>query len=56
MLWEVEIFPKGPDAERMRVAEEYDLLTHAGHGSSLAAGAEVVQKASRGFLLQGALT
>src|SRR5947209_6397538 len=55
MLWEVEIFPKGPDAERLRVAEEYDLLTHAGHGGTLAAGAEVVQKASRGFLLQGGI-
>jgi phosphoribosylformylglycinamidine synthase subunit PurSL len=55
MLWEVEIFSKGPDAELLRVAEEYDLLTHAGHGGSLLAGAAVVQKTSRGFLLQGKL-
>src|SRR5207302_25919 len=56
MLWEVEIVPIGPDAERLRVAEEYDLLTHAGHGGALPAGAEVVQKTSRGFLLQGELS
>ncbi|MBI3822434.1 MAG: phosphoribosylformylglycinamidine synthase subunit PurL, partial [Planctomycetes bacterium] len=49
MLWEVEIFTKGPDAERLRVAEEYDLLTHS------AQGAGAVQKTSRGFLLQGDL-
>src|SRR5260221_13502242 len=49
MLWEVEIFTKGPDSERLRVAEEYDLLTHS-H-----AGADAVQKTSRGFLLQGSL-
>ena len=29
MLWEVEIFPKGSDAEKSRVADEYDLLTHS---------------------------
>ena len=50
MLWEVEIFPKGPDGERLCVAEDYDLLTH---GAALAAGAEVVRKTSRGFLLHG---
>ena len=50
MLWEVEIFPKGPDAEKARVAEEYDLLTH-GHG----AGAAVIARTARGFLLQGDL-
>ena len=55
MLWEVEIFPKGPDGERLRVAEEYDLLTHAGHGGTLPSGTEAVQKTSRGFLLQGDL-
>src|ERR1043165_656860 len=64
MLWELEIFPQGADGERLRVAEEYDLLTHAGHGGTLATaagaialvpGSEVVQKTSRGFLLQGDL-
>ena len=50
MLWEVEIFPKGPDAERARIAEEYDLLTHAGE-----AGAQAIAKTSRGFLLEGGL-
>ena len=49
MLWEVEIFTKGPDAERLRVAEEYDLLTHS------TVGADAIQKTSRGFLLQGEL-
>src|ERR1017187_4750273 len=51
MLWEVEIFPKGPDAERLRVAEEYGLLTHA-HS----VGADALAKTSRGFLLQGELS
>jgi phosphoribosylformylglycinamidine synthase II len=55
MLWEVEIVTKGADAERLRIAEEYDLLTHAGRGGPLCAGAEVVAKTSRGFLLQGEL-
>ena len=50
MLWEVEIFPKGPDAERLRVAEEYDLLTRKGKG-----GADAIEKTSRGFLMQGEL-
>ncbi len=49
MLWEVEIFAKGPDAEKVRVAEEYDLLTHS------AAGHDAIAKASRGYLLQGEL-
>src|ERR1043166_8883915 len=48
MLWEVEIFTKGTDAERSRVAEEYALLTHT-------SGDGIVQKTSRGFLLQGIL-
>ena len=29
MLWEIEIRPKGDDAERRRVGEEFRLLTHA---------------------------
>ncbi len=56
MLWQVEVFPLGHDAERDRIAEEYDLLTHAGPGRTLAGGIEVVAQASRGFLLQGELT
>jgi phosphoribosylformylglycinamidine synthase subunit PurSL len=49
MLWEVEIFPKGPDAERARVAEEYDLVTHS------TSGADAIARTSRGYLLQGDL-
>ncbi len=47
MLWEFEIAPKGPDAERDRAAEEFDLLTHG------RAGAQVVRRASRGYLVEG---
>jgi phosphoribosylformylglycinamidine synthase len=47
MLWEIEIRPIGPDAERDRVAEEYDLLTHSDAGRRLITGA------SRGFLVEG---
>src|SRR5207244_2360388 len=50
MLWELEIRPKGPDGERVRVAEEFDLLTHG------TAGASVVSAAARGWLLEGSLT
>jgi phosphoribosylformylglycinamidine synthase len=50
MLWEVEIQPKGHDAERDRVAEEYDLLTHS-HG-----GQGLVGRTARGYLLEGELT
>ena len=28
MLWEIEIRPKAGDAERDRVGDEFDLLTH----------------------------
>jgi hypothetical protein len=49
MLWEIEICPSGNDAERNRVAEEYDLLTHSRDGSHL------VSRAARGFLLEGDL-
>src|SRR5207248_6567393 len=64
MLWEVEIQPIGRDLERERVCEEYDLLTHAGHGGTLTTssgvvplrpGAEVIARSSRGYLLQGDL-
>src|SRR5579859_610966 len=49
MLWEIEIRPKGHDAERGRVAEEYDLLTHTRDGARLVTGS------ARGYLLEGAL-
>ncbi len=50
MLWEIEIRPKGADGERVRVAEEYDLLTHGKAGSALVTGA------ARGWLLEGPLS
>jgi phosphoribosylformylglycinamidine synthase len=49
MLWEIEIDPKGSDAERDRVAEEFNLLTHSRDGSRL------VGRASRGYLIEGNL-
>ncbi len=64
MLWEVELRPKGPDGERQRVCEEYDLLTHAGRGGTLATpqgvvelqpGAELITGSARGYFLQGDL-
>ena len=63
MLWEVEILPKGTDLERKRVGEEYDLLTHAGHGGTLATksgpvtlppGETAIARTSRGYFLIGA--
>jgi phosphoribosylformylglycinamidine synthase len=65
MLWEVEILPKGTDLERKRVGEEYDLLTHAGHGGTLATksgpvtlppGETAIARTSRGYFLIGALS
>ena len=50
MLWEIEIRPKGDDAERRRVAEEFDLLAHG------RIGPEVVTATSRGYLLEGDLS
>jgi phosphoribosylformylglycinamidine synthase len=50
MLWEIEIEPKGGDAERARVVEEYDLLTHGREGAA------AVTRAARGYLLEGELT
>ena len=35
MLWEIEIHPRDRDAERGRVAEEFDLLTHTHRGAEL---------------------
>src|SRR5262249_59830403 len=47
MLWEIEIRPRGHDAERARVVDEYDLLTHGQGGGGLLAGS------ARGYLLEG---
>jgi phosphoribosylformylglycinamidine synthase subunit PurSL len=49
MLWEVEIKPLGKDAERERVCDEFDLLTHATRG------ADLLKASARGFLLEGNL-
>ncbi len=50
MLWEVEIQPKGPDRERDRVGDEYNLLTHSTQGT------ERIMRSARGYLLEGNLT
>src|ERR1700722_12249707 len=50
MLWEIDIVPRGRDAERARVAEENELLTHTSTGAGLVAAS------SRGYLLEGELT
>jgi phosphoribosylformylglycinamidine synthase len=49
MLWEVELAPRGKDAERERVCDEFDLLTHSDRGGGL------VSASARGFLLEGDL-
>src|SRR3954465_6803192 len=49
MLWEVEIRPLGRDAERERVCDEFDLLTHSSRG------ADLVKSSARGFLIEGYL-
>jgi phosphoribosylformylglycinamidine synthase subunit PurSL len=49
MLWEVEIRPLGRDAERERVCDEFDLLTHSTRGANL------VKSSARGFLVEGDL-
>src|SRR6478672_5148067 len=49
MLWEVEIRPRGRDAERERVCDEFDLLTHSTRG------ADLVKSSARGFLIEGYL-
>lgn len=46
MLWEVEILPKGHDAEAERVCAELALLTHT-------PTSRCVERASRGYLLEG---
>src|SRR4051812_13730386 len=50
MIWEVEILPQGPDAERERAAAELDLLTLGRDGQLTFA------RTSRGYLLEGSLT
>ncbi len=49
MLWEVEIRSLGRDAERERICDEFDLLTHSSRGGDL------VRASTRGFLLEGYL-
>ena len=49
MLWEVEIRPLGKDAERERVCDEFDLLTHSSRG------ADLVKSSAHGFLMEGYL-
>jgi phosphoribosylformylglycinamidine synthase subunit PurSL len=46
MLWEIEIRPLGRDAERERVCDEFDLLTHSRRG------AELVRSTARGYLIE----
>src|SRR5207302_5653956 len=43
MLWEIEIQPRGHDAARDRVCEEYDLPTHSRSGPGL------VTRSARGY-------
>ena len=50
MLWELEVRPAGRDAERDRVCDEFDLLTHARRGGDL------VTASARGYLLEGELS
>jgi phosphoribosylformylglycinamidine synthase len=50
MLWEIEIHPRDGDAERARVCDDYNLLTHSADGAGLTTAA------SRGYLLEGDLT
>jgi phosphoribosylformylglycinamidine synthase II len=49
MIWEVEIRPSDVDHDRLRVAREYDMLTHGSHGSA------IVQSSSRGYLIEAEL-
>jgi phosphoribosylformylglycinamidine synthase len=50
MLWEIEVRPRGDDAERHRVGEEFHLLTHTHLGDSLVTGT------AQGYLVEGDLT
>ena len=49
MLWKIEIHPKGQDGERVRIGEEFELLTHR-HNS-----ANLITATSRGYLIEGEL-
>jgi phosphoribosylformylglycinamidine synthase len=49
MLWEIEVRPRGHDAERARVGEEFALLTHGKYGP------DVVTAAAHGYLVEGGL-
>jgi phosphoribosylformylglycinamidine synthase len=49
MLWEVEIVPKGPDAERNRICAELDLMV-PGHQAK-----DIVVRSARGYLFEGDL-
>jgi phosphoribosylformylglycinamidine synthase len=49
MLWEVEVHPKGADAERRRVCAEYDML------SDWKLGERLIARTARGYLLEGNL-
>jgi phosphoribosylformylglycinamidine synthase II len=50
MLWEIAIRPKDHDAERQRVIEEYELLTHSREGAGLVTGT------AHGYLLEGPIS
>ncbi|MGH7171221.1 MAG: AIR synthase related protein, partial [Gemmataceae bacterium] len=50
MLWEIEIQSSSDDAERRRIAEEHDLLTHTHRG------AELITCAARGYLIEGEIS
>jgi phosphoribosylformylglycinamidine synthase len=50
MLWEIEVRPRGPDAERARVCEEFELLTHGRLGPA------PVAASAHGYLLEGDLS
>ncbi|HKB37065.1 MAG TPA: AIR synthase related protein, partial [Gemmataceae bacterium] len=50
MLWEIEIRPKGHDAEQRRVCDEFRLLTHGRDG------ADLVRASARGYLIEGDLS
>jgi phosphoribosylformylglycinamidine synthase len=46
MLWQVEVLPRNHDVERLRVAHEFDLLTHSLRGQDLLASS------SHGYLIE----
>ncbi len=54
MLWEVEIQPKDADTERLRVCEEYHLLTRSQEGPP--SRTDIVNSSAHGYLIEGDLT